>query len=98
MINLHGNLVPVCDLGRVLGGDAAAGSAKPMILVLDKGDKAAGFVIDGYPFAVTGLRQASQVPGLSELLRRHVTDTLATENEVWLEFDHEGFLEEANRQ
>lgn len=98
MINLHGNLVPVCDLKRVLGGEAEAGSDKPMILVLGKGDKAAGFVIDGYPFAVPGLRQASQVPGLAELLRHHVTDTLATDSEVWLEFDHEGFLEEANRQ
>lgn len=98
MINLHGNLVPVCDLGRALGGGVETGMSKPMILVLDKGEKAVGFVIDGYPCAITGLRPASQVHGLPELLARHVQATLATEEEVWLEFDHEGFLEEANQQ
>ncbi|MCX7156601.1 MAG: chemotaxis protein CheW [Rhodocyclales bacterium] len=98
MINLHGTLVPVCDLRRVLETGAEGGSAKPMILVLDKGDKAAGFVIDGYPCAVTGLRPTSQVSGLPDLLGRHVTATLATDDEVWLEFDHAGFLDGANQQ
>lgn len=97
MINLHGNLVPVCDLKRVLSGNADSGLAKPMILVLDKGDKAAGFVIDGYPCAVAGLRQASDVAGLPDLLGPYVTDTLATDDEVWMEFDHQGFLEGANQ-
>lgn len=98
VINLHGNLVPVCDLGRALGIDAGAVSTKPMILVIDKGAKSAGFLIDGYPQALTDLRPASQVQGLPDLLARHVAATLATEEEVWLEFDHEGFLEGANRQ
>lgn len=98
MINLHGNLVPVCDLGRALGREIASGSAKPMILVIDKGMKSAGFLIDGYPCALTDLRAASQVQGLHELLARHVAATLATDEEVWLEFDHEGFLDGANRQ
>lgn len=97
MINLHGNLVPVCDLKRVLSSNADPGSAKPMILVLDKGDKSAGFVIDGYPCAVVGLRQTSQVAGLPDLLGPYVTDTLATDDEVWMEFDHQGFLEGANQ-
>lgn len=98
VINLHGNLVPVCDLGRALGRDAGSGSAKPMILVIDKGVKSAGFLIDGYPRALADLRPASQVQGLPDLLARHVAATLATDEEVWLEFDHEGFLEGANRQ
>jgi chemotaxis signal transduction protein len=98
VINLHGNLVPVCDLGRALGSDAGAGSAKPMILVIDKGAKSAGFLIDGYPRALVDLRPASQVQGLPDLLARHVAATLTTKEEVWLEFDHEGFLEGANRQ
>jgi len=98
MINLHGTLVPVCDLRRVLENSAEPGMAKPMILVLDKGDKAAGFVIEGYPCAVTGLHPTSQVSALPELLGRHVTATLATEDEVWLEFDHAGFLDGANQQ
>lgn len=97
MINLHGTLVPVCGLGQVLGHVGEATSAKPMILVLGKGNRAAGFVIDGYPCAVTQLRPASQVPDLPDLLSRHVTATFATDDEVWLEFDHAGFLEGANQ-
>lgn len=98
IINLHGNLVPVCDMGRALGRTAEPGSAKPMILVIDKGAKSAGFLIDGYPCALTNLRPASQVQGLPDLLARHVAATLANDEEVWLEFDHEGFLDGANCQ
>lgn len=95
MINLRGNLVPVCDLRLLLGGEARAAQEKPMILVLDKGEQAAGFVIDGYPIALTGLRPANQLPGLPQALEKHVQTMIATNEEVWLEFDHEGFLEEA---
>lgn len=97
MINLHGNLVPVCDLKRVLGAGDAQVSGKPMILVLDKGENTAGFVIDGYPCAVSGLRPSNPVPGLPGVLARNVLTTLATDDEVWLEFDNEGFLDEANQ-
>lgn len=98
IVNLHGNLVPVCDMGRALGMTAEPGSAKPMILVIDKGVKSAGFLIDGYPCALSNLRSSSQVQGLPDLLARHVTAALATDEEVWLEFDHEGFLDGANCQ
>lgn len=95
VINLRGNLVPVCDLRRLVGGDSVSSLNKPMILILDKGDKAAGFLIDGYPQALTSLRQANQLPGLPEPLERHVKTMIAPDEEVWLEFDHEGFLEAA---
>ena len=95
MINLRGNLVPVCDLRRLIGGDTDIAVEKPTILVLDKGDKAAGFLIDGYPLALTSLRPANQLPGLSEHLVRHVKTMIGTDEEVWLEFDHEGFLDAA---
>lgn len=97
MINLHGNLVPVCDLKRLLDTGDAPEPDKPMILVLDKGENAAGFVIDGYPCAVTGLQPSNPVPGLPDLLAGNVLNTLATDAEVWLEFDNEGFLDEANQ-
>lgn len=95
VINLRGNLVPVCDLRRLVGGDPESAMEKPMILVLDKGDKTAGFLIDGYPLALTALRPANQLPGLPESLERHVKTMISTNEEVWLEFDHEGFLEAA---
>lgn len=95
MINLRGNLVPVCDLRRLIGGDPDAVLEKPMILVLDKGERAAGFLIDGYPIALTGLRPMNQLPGLPQPLEKHVRTMITSDEEVWLEFDHEGFLEEA---
>lgn len=95
MINLRGNLVPVCDLRRLVGGASDAALEKPMILVLDKGEQAAGFLIDGYPVALTALRPANQLPGLPQPLERHVKTLISADEEVWLEFDHEGFLEEA---
>jgi len=95
MINLRGNLVPICDLRRLIDGKPNAALEKPMLLVLDKGEQAAGFLIDGYPIALTGLRPANQLPGLPQPLEKHVKTMLAPDEEVWLEFDHEGFLEEA---
>ena len=97
VINLRGNLVPVCDLRRLVGGDFDTALEKPMILVLDKGDKAAGFLIDGYPHALTSLRPANPLPGLPEPLVRHVKTMITTDDEVWLEFDHEGFLDAATQ-
>lgn len=95
MINLRGNLVPVCDLRRLIGGDPDAALEKPLILVLDKGEQAAGFLIDGYPIALTALRPANQLPGLPQPLEKHVRTMIAPNEELWLEFDHEGFLDEA---
>jgi len=101
MINLRGNLVPVFDLARACGLDASRASAepggeesaaKPMILVFDKGEKAAGVLIDGFPRALTGLRRAGQLTGLPEPLARHVPAALAAADEVWFEFDHESFF------
>jgi chemotaxis signal transduction protein len=92
VINLRGNLVPVCDLAQMLSDAPDAAARKTMILVLDKGDKAAGFVIDGHPVALNDLRPTNQVPELPEFLANYVRAAHSTDEEVWLEFDHEGFL------
>jgi hypothetical protein len=69
---------------------------RPMILVLDKGDKAAGFLIDGLPLAMTELQPANQLPDIPQPLEKHVTAMITPDEELWLEFDHEAFLEEAS--
>ncbi len=96
IINLRGNLVPVCDIRQVLGQDSETADEKTMILVLDKGDRTAGFLIDGYPIALTGLHAVTQAPALPDALAQHVPAVFSTEKDVWLEFDHEGFLENSN--
>lgn len=95
MINLRGNLIPVCDLTRLLDVDPDMQPDNPMILVLDKGEQASGFIIDGYPQALTTLHPLNQLPGLPKLLSRYVAAAYTVEDEIWLEFDHEGFLLDA---
>ena len=96
MLNLRGNLVPVCDLRRLIDGNTEASLEKPMILVLDKGDKAAGFLIEGFPLALTELQPANQQSGIPQPLEKHVSAMITSGEELWLEFDHETLLEEAS--
>ncbi len=103
MMNLHGNLVPICSLARVSGipslhnSSQTAPSTEPMILVLGKGDTAAGFVIDGYPQAVVNPRAINHVPNISQWLSRATAHTFISGDEVWLEFDYQIFLERASQ-
>lgn len=99
VINLRGALVPVFDLAGVLGmdrdqpGDSAHGTgAKPVILVLDKGEHAAGMLIDGFPRPLIGLRTVIQLPPLPESLRDHVAAAYADDEAIWLELAHQGLL------
>lgn len=99
MVNLRGSLVPVFDLASVLGvdedraGERGGGRAtKPVILVLDKGERAAGFLIDGFPRALAGLRPVAQMPQLPEALTAYVAAAYADDESVWLEMAHEGLL------
>lgn len=96
IMNLRGNLVPVCDLARLLGHQGDASPRHPMLLVLDKGDKAAAFVIDGYPRALTSLHRLNQIPTLPDLLAHYVSTAYSEGDDIWLEFDHEAFLLEAD--
>lgn len=98
ILNLRGNLVPVIDLGRILGnGTREAADRKTMILVLGKGERSAGFVIEGHQHALTDLRPFDQVPTLPEALAPYVPKALSSGDDVWLEFEHEAFLEKASR-
>lgn len=96
MINLRGNLVPICDLQRLIDGKSGASLDKPMILVIDKGEKAAGFLISEYPLAMTELHPADQMSGIPQSLQKQVKSMTSPDGQLWLEFDHEAFLEEAS--
>lgn len=99
LVNLRGTLVPVFDVSHTfgLGGGVAAepgnaSVAKPMILVLDKGDRAAGLLINGFPCPLSGLRSVPQLPLLPEALRAHVAGAWADDTDIWLELGLEGLL------
>lgn len=99
VINLRGALVPVFDLAPMFDGDADHATTAPdgpdarrMILVLDKGDRAAGLVIDGHPRPLRGMRATPQLPALPATLQAYVSAAWADDADVWLDFGHESLL------
>jgi len=92
VMNLRGNPVPVFDLGAALDLARDDESQKTMVLVLDKGDAAAGLLIDGMPRVVPPGRAIDLPAALPARLAPFAPNAIATSDGVWLEFDHVGFL------
>lgn len=62
--NVRGDLLPVVDLGRLLGGDAAVRTEASRVIVLNDETLAAGFLVD----AVAGFRSFSPEDQRHELI------------------------------
>jgi chemotaxis signal transduction protein len=91
-MNLRGNPVPVFDLCAALDLTRSDAGQKTMVLVLDKGDQAAGLLIDGVPRVVPPGEEIDQPATLPARLAPFASQAIATDDGVWLEFDHAGFL------
>jgi twitching motility protein PilI len=102
--NLRGNLVPVFDLALLFESEAEAGETsgakrtKKMILVMGKGDRAAGLLIDGYPRSVKSAVPLTELPPLPEALAPHVAAAFLHEGAAWIEFRHEEFFDSLSRR
>ncbi|MDD5058733.1 MAG: chemotaxis protein CheW [Sideroxydans sp.] len=95
LINLRGNLVPLYELGDLLGtGSRRSGN---LVLVFGQGELAVGVKIEGYPTALLALRPLTNLPQLPETLRKHVSAGFVQDETVWLEFDHGSFFDEVCR-
>ena len=92
VMNLRGNPVPVFDLAAALALARNDEAQKSMVLVLDKGDAAAGLLIDGMPRVVPHGKLIEPPTALPARLAPFALQALATADGVWLEFDHAGFL------
>jgi chemotaxis signal transduction protein len=92
MINLRSHLVPVFDLKLVCALPQEQSPAQPTILVLDKGEHAAGLVIEGFPVPLWGMEPIPHLPQLPTALLGHVPAGHLRAGEVWLELDHESFF------
>ena len=92
LINLRGNLVPLFDLKPLLEMDDE-GREKPIILILDQGDRTVGIEIDGLPQAPDLTKGLQRLPPLPTVLRDFATAAYVEDGLVWLEFDHRGFFE-----
>ena len=91
LINLRGNLVPVFNLKSLLQiGDE--GTENPYLLVLNNGDEAVGYLIDGLPVTLDVDQKLEQCPLLPSLLREHGHAVYMQDGRVWVEFDFDGFF------
>jgi chemotaxis signal transduction protein len=92
VMNLRGNPVPVFDLCAALDLPRDDAAKKSKVLVLDKGEHAAGLLIDGLPRVVPPGHPVEQPAALPGRLAPFATRAIATSDGVWFEFDHGGFL------
>lgn len=93
IVNLRGNLVPAFDLAVML--DENVTYEQPLLLVIDRGEWAAGVKIDGFPQPLSLALFQPRVPPLPPMLKDYVSAGYANDGTVWLEFDHRGFFEAA---
>ena len=94
LTNIRGNLVPVYDLGLLLGI-----TVKPVkmdkLLVYGKNTECIGILIEDLPKAydVCGWSVLNDLSGLPVLLKEYVIENYSVDEVVWLSFDHGRFFE-----
>lgn len=94
MVNMRGNLVPVFDYKLLLNpGDNNLDRKKERLMIMDSGDRAVGVIIDELPKPVDLGEPEERLPDLPEILEEHVGKAYDCEQQIWLEFDIEGFFE-----
>ncbi|MBF6650773.1 chemotaxis protein CheW [Methylobacter sp. BlB1] len=89
---LRSNLIPVFDLHALLL-QAPADLNKPMVLVLDQGKQALGFVLKVSPQWLTALMEtpAADVP-VPDLIAAQVNKVYLQQETVWLAFNQTEFF------
>lgn len=91
MVNQRGNLLPVFDLHQVWHLPEAGRGART-ILVLDQGQDAVGFCIDGMPQSVRLEQRLTQLPPVPASLAAHVGAAYRSDRTTWLDFAHQTFF------
>lgn len=94
LINLRGGLVPVFNLKKLFGIQDQGGD-KPNVLVLGEGAGAVGVLIDGMPLTIDIGRKLPQSPPLPAILREHSQAVYLQGQDIWVEFDFDGFFRAA---
>ena len=97
--NIRGNLLPVIDLQRYLGGEKIVTGKRSRILVIDQNGIRAGLLVGG----VQGLRhfkdeQNCAVPTLESSLRRYVHKAFNLADEIWPVFSIQALAESTDFQ
>lgn len=97
LINLRGSLVPVFDIRRAMGGE---GGSYRWVMVMDKGEQAAAFVIDRLPIQIklTESNRLDGLPDVDELAAEAVSAAYRVDEELYFMMDHKKLLERLTQQ
>ncbi len=92
VMSLRGNLIPIFDLHGLLL-EAPADLHKPMILILDQGKQALGFVLKESPQWLSGLVEAPEnaLP-LPDSIAAQVSKVYRQQDSYWLAFNKTDFF------
>lgn len=91
LMNLRGGLVPVFDL-KWLFEMQTGGGKTPKLLVLNERVHAVGVLIDMLPKSIWLDQPLPQTPPLPPLLGQYSMGAYVKDQDIWIEFDFEGFF------
>jgi len=94
LINLRGSLVPVFDLKALFEMEEHKVETSNL-LVLNSGEEAVGILIDSFPLTLDVTQILEQHPMLPPVLREYSQAVYVQGEEVWVEFDFDGFFRAA---
>jgi len=95
MINMRGNLVPVLDIGMLLGSSVEDDHVcNRKLLLLDSAEKAVCILIDDLPVTISLEQPEEQAQDLPNLLAEYTGDAFGDHNQVWTEFDIDALFTE----
>ena len=97
LMNLRGSLVPVFDLKLLFEMRTGTGSA-PRLLVLNERVRAVGILIDAVPKGVALGQPLPQIPPLPPLLGQYSRGAYVKNQDMWVEFDFDGFFQAVGNQ
>ena len=80
------------DVKRFLELNDGIAAGRRWLLILDRGDRAAGVLIDDLPRIAFTRHPLSRLPPLPPTLRPYVAQAYVQDDIVWLEFDHQNFF------
>lgn len=90
LMNLRGSLVPIFDLKILF--EMRTGGIKSRLLILNERSKAVGVLIDNVPKNVELGQPLPQTPPLPQLLAQYSQGSYVKNQDIWIEFDFDGFF------
>lgn len=97
LINLRGSLVPVFDLKKLFEIQGESTEVTNLV-VLNSGEEAVGILIDGLPVTLDATKVPEQSPPLPPVLRKYSQTVYVRDQEIWVEFDFDGFFRAAGNR